>query len=529
MNENNTTEVIVENEGAEIEQRELKQINNMSESSLNSSTAPLAVEVELKSSSTESIPPTTQNDDVKTEAITQLEINEKLEQNQEPMSIYDLYSKKKSTLLLLISALGCLQMPLADTIYFPSLKNVADDFNTSMGVVALTIALFMFLVGVASLVWGPAADYFGRKKTFIVSFIGYLGCNVVCMLAPSVVVLIIFRAFQGAFISAFLTVCCSVIADVYPLERRGAALGMFSIPLNVGPIVGPILGGVLGYSKGWRSTFLLLIVLGAALFVVIIAIVPETHQWYVLRRLNKKDPIRRSRIIEASEITSQDPVFMSPVKTFLLAFKPYVSPYLAVCCMEFGAFYGALTLFSPVMASPPYNYNQSIIGVLYIPMGVGAMIAAIIGGRISDWSAMRSTVPEARMYYNIIVSSAAFLPGIMIYGWCIQYQTNIAAILISMFFMGFGCNSYFPSVLAYVGGVNQKEAAAASASMFCVVLVSGGIASEVVVFIAAAINYGPLACFLVGLWIIPTVISLIIIKRKMIKAESEAEQKTVQP
>jgi len=96
--------------------------------------------------------------------------------------------------------------------------------------------------------------------------------------------------------------------------------------------------------------------------------------------------------------------------------------------------------------------------------------------------------------------------------------------------MGFGCNSYFPSVLAYVGGVNQKEAASASASMFCVVLVSGGVASEVVVFIAAAIGFGPLACFLVGLWLIPTFVSLIIIKRKMTKAKNEENQTTtVQP
>jgi len=441
------------------------------------------------------------------------------------ISIYDLYTTRKSFVLLLVAAVGCLQMPLADTVYFPSLYIIAQDFHTSNGVVALTIALFMLLVGISSLFWGPAADKYGRKKVLLAASVAYIIFNIVCLFSPNIIVLIVFRAFQGASVSAFL-MGSVVVMDVYPLDRRGAALGLFNIPMFVGPILGPVVGGLLGEAFGWRSTFILLIIVSVLVMLALIFLLPETHHWYALRHIkkNKKDVV----ILEAPSIEATPPTFMKPWKTLAIVFKPHISPYLAVSCIEFGAFYGSLTLFSPVMALPPYNYPQIIIGLLYIPMGFGAMFASIYGGRITDWSGLRyPTVPEGRMYASLIISALTFPPGVLIYGWCLEYRVHVAAILVSMFIMGFGCMVYFPSVMAYVGGVNQAEAAAASSAMFCAVLVSAGISAEVVVFIAEAINFGPLACLFVAIFVVPTAVSFWLINRKIAKSQKDAPQKQV--
>jgi len=284
----------------------------------------------------------------------------------------------------------------------------------------------------------------------------------------------------------------------------------------VGPILGPILGGVLGEAKGRRSTFILLIIVAAIFFVLVLVFLPETHHHFVLRKMGAKEPQKVELVEEKAYIEANPPVFQTPWKALIFAFKPHSSPYLAVCSLEFGAFYGCLTLFSPIMAAPPYSYSQSIIGLLYIPMGVGAMIASIFGGRISDWSASKySGVVEGRMYINLIVSSIFFVPGLLIYGWCLQMQTNIAAILISMFIMGFACMAYFPALMSYISGHNQAEAAAACAAMFCVVLVSAGVSSEVVIYIAEAIGLGWLSVLFVGAWVIPTVLSLYLVKSKI--------------
>lgn len=310
-----------------------------------------------------------------------------------------------------------------------------------------------------------------------------------------------------------------VVVDIYPLNKRGAALGLFNIPMFVGPILGPVVGGALAQQWGWRSTFLLLIVVAALIFFAILFFLPETHHWYALRRHKKSG--EEIVIVEAESIEATSPIFLSPLKALLLAFKPHISPYLAVSCIEFGSFYGAMTLFSPVMAQPPYSYDQVTIGLLYIPMGIGAMFASIYGGRITDWSGERYPhVSEGRMFASLVLTIVVFPIGILMYGWCLEFGLHIATILVSMFLMGFGCMVYFPSVMAYVGGINQSEAAATSAALFCAVLVSAGICSEVVVYIAEAINFGPMTCLFAALWIVPTAISFLLIFHKIRREET---------
>lgn len=81
-----------------------------------------------------------------------------------------------------------------------------------------------------------------------------------------------------------------VIADVFPPEVRGTASGLFMIPLLVGPLLGPLLGGVLSQVWGWRSTFICLTVFcGVIVAPLLLLVVPETHQYRVVRSLSKKD------------------------------------------------------------------------------------------------------------------------------------------------------------------------------------------------------------------------------------------------
>lgn len=53
-------------------------------------------------------------------------------------------------------------------------------------------------VGIASLVWGPASDRYGRRLVYLASFVAFAGSTVGCIFAPTVEVLVAFRALQGA-------------------------------------------------------------------------------------------------------------------------------------------------------------------------------------------------------------------------------------------------------------------------------------------------------------------------------------------
>jgi hypothetical protein len=71
-------------------------------------------------------------------------------------SIFELYTKKEKAYILSVVSLASLLVPLCDTVYLPALQSIQQEFGTTQQLVAASVAVYMFTVGAASLVWGPA-------------------------------------------------------------------------------------------------------------------------------------------------------------------------------------------------------------------------------------------------------------------------------------------------------------------------------------------------------------------------------------
>ena len=76
------------------------------------------------------------------------------------------HRKKQFTLLLLILTISA----VATDLYTPSFSAIAKGLSTTVNGVQWTISLFVFMLGISQVFYGPLSDFIGRKKVLILGF-----------------------------------------------------------------------------------------------------------------------------------------------------------------------------------------------------------------------------------------------------------------------------------------------------------------------------------------------------------------------
>src|SRR5579885_1364921 len=144
---------------------------------------------------------------------------------------------------------------LATTVVNVSLPHIAGSLSASVD--EATWALTSYLVANAIIlpITGWLANYFGRKRLLMAAVSGFTGASVLCGLAPSLPILIIFRCIQGATGGALQPLSQAVMLEAFPPQDRGKAMGFWGLGIVVAPMLGPVLGGWLTDSYSWRWVF----------------------------------------------------------------------------------------------------------------------------------------------------------------------------------------------------------------------------------------------------------------------------------
>lgn len=429
------------------------------------------------------------------------------------ISIYSIRSKYQCYLIVALGALITTLLAFSDTVYFPALSEIETSLNTTTTLVGLSVSMYLLISGVLSFVWGPVSDRFGRKNTMIIALFIFLVASLICIFTMNIIVLIIFRAIQGGSVSATCVIGLSMIADIYPEEKRGAASGFFFIPYSIGPVLGPLVGGPLANAFGWRSTFIFLAVYAAVSIIVTFIFIPETHQYFAKENFHKANLTKR--IIDATP--NEKPSFKNPWKPLSYLIDLAVIPYVAVASVTYGGLYCSFTLFSTYLSKSPYNYNATMIGLLFIPSGVSLFIGSLFGGWISDKASKyfgHEKCYTGRLVPGLILSLLTPI-GLLVFGWIFQYQLSVVAGITGMVILSFGQSSFEPGVCAYLTISRQEDTGAvSSANTGCTLLVSGLLVTFAIPM-ADAMGAGPYFSFLAVLNIITTCLAGILVYKNI--------------
>ncbi|MEO7078207.1 MAG: multidrug effflux MFS transporter [Rhodococcus sp. (in: high G+C Gram-positive bacteria)] len=176
-------------------------------------------------------------------------------------------SSERLRVILVLGALIALG-PLTIDMYLPALPAIVDDLNSSSAAVQLTLTGTLIGLALGQLVIGPLSDIIGRRLPLIAGTAVHVVASLLCVLAPNVAVLGLFRGLQGLGAAAAAVVAMAVVRDLFTGRAAATVLSRLMLVMGVAPVLAPSLGGAVLLAGSWRWVFGVLAVLGVALLVL---------------------------------------------------------------------------------------------------------------------------------------------------------------------------------------------------------------------------------------------------------------------
>jgi DHA2 family multidrug resistance protein len=151
--------------------------------------------------------------------------------------------------------IGTFMAVLDATIVDVALPKIMSTFGIGIDTVKWVATAYLLVLAVMLPTSGWIADRFGYKKTYTLALSIFTFGSLLCSLSWNETALILFRVVQGMGAGLLMPVGMAIVTREFPPEKRGIALGFWSIAAAASVSLGPTLGGYLIDNFAWHSIY----------------------------------------------------------------------------------------------------------------------------------------------------------------------------------------------------------------------------------------------------------------------------------
>jgi EmrB/QacA subfamily drug resistance transporter len=177
----------------------------------------------------------------------------------------------KKGAILTVMLLGSFVAILNQTLMNVALPEMMKDLDMSANTAQWLTTGYMLVNGVLIPVTAFLIERFTTRQLFLTSMGLFSAGTFICAIAPDFTILLTGRVVQAAGAGILMPLLMIVILTIFPIAKRGQAMGLIGLAMTFAPAIGPTLSGWIVQNYSWRVLFY--IVLPIAIIDFLIAIV----------------------------------------------------------------------------------------------------------------------------------------------------------------------------------------------------------------------------------------------------------------
>ncbi len=178
---------------------------------------------------------------------------------------------------LVVVSTALFMVVLDNLVVNVALPSIHRDLGSSIQSLEWTVNAYVLAYAVFLLTGAALGDRFGRKRMFIFAVALFTVSSAAAALAPTSASLIAARAMQGLGAAIATPLTLTLLADAFPPERRGVAIGVWSGISGIAVALGPLVGGAVVQVASWHWIFWINVPIGIVLLPLAARRLAESH------------------------------------------------------------------------------------------------------------------------------------------------------------------------------------------------------------------------------------------------------------